>query len=166
MCLILLLCWNPHNFIKYTQQGTLSFFLSFFPRALTWALGKQVKFASHLREPDLSSGFTNWSHLLQQCFEVYLHYGCQVLPFPLPFFLTSSCTHSLTPFFPYALSSLVFFLSSLWLSLLFLTPDLSLYPFIIFFNSSIHSLFSFFHIWAENWPKWMRSWRAVSTVIM
>lgn len=108
-------------------------------------LKMQVKFPSHLWKPHLSAEFTIWSHLLQQCFEVYLH--CDWLPgalFPPLSFLPSSVLRSLSPLFPSAFSS-----QSFPISLTLLTFSLSLYlssyPFLHFFlNSSIHSLLSFF----------------------
>lgn len=78
--------------------------------------------------------------------------------FSLPFFILSHLSSLMHFFFVFFLLSLLTFS---------LTPYLSFYPFIIFFNSPIHPLFSFFFcLWAENWPKWMRSWRAVNNVII
>lgn len=125
----------------------------------------QVKFPSHLLQPRLCAAFTNWSHLSQQCFEVYLH--CDWLPGAL--FSSSLSLSLLLLFIPSHLCSLLHFF---WISLTLLTfslsPHLSSYPFLHFFSIPLFTLFFylFFCLWAENWPKWMRSWGAVNTVII
>lgn len=75
------------------------------------------------------------------------------------------------------LSSLVFvpfcilsdpFYFYLWLSLPFLSPYLSSYHILSFFPQLFYSVLPFFSfcLWAENGLKWMRSGRAVNTVII
>lgn len=81
------------------------------------------------------------------------------------FFLTS-LLHSLTPFFPYAFFLCLFPFISLTL-LTFFSDFLFIFlPFYYFFQFFYSPSFFFFCLWAENWPKWMRSWRAVNTVII
>lgn len=169
MCQIWLLYLSCHSFIIHTVHSRCTSFLFPFTfricglfsctGAFACVPEMQVKFLSHLLEPDLSSAFTNWSHLSQQCFEVYLHCGCQALSFP-PLFLSH--------FFPYAFSSPSFSFYPFDSPYLF---SVSLFVFLAFSSffssySSIDSILSFFCLWAENWPKWMRSWRAVNTVII
>lgn len=110
--------------------------------------------------------YTIWSHLLQQLFEVYLH--CDWLPGVLFSLLCLSPSFSSSPFLPFCVLSDSFSLDLSDSPFLF---SVSLFVFLSFsssfFNSSIHSLLSFlFCLWAENGLKGMRSWRAVSTVII
>lgn len=68
--------YSPHRILNF-----LSFLCAcgLFRRTQAFAcVLMQVKFRSHLLEPHLSAAFTIWSHLLQQCFDVYLH--CEWLP--------------------------------------------------------------------------------------
>ena len=90
--------------------------------------------------------------------------GCQVLSFPplcLFRFFSFSFSHTFVP--------CCIFSESLWLSLPFLCLPICLPTrFFFFFSVPLFTLFFylFFCLWAENWPKWMRSWRAVNTVII
>lgn len=107
----------------------------------------QLEFLSRPLKPDLSSAFTNWSHLWQQRFEVYLHCGCQVLSAPRPSLRSSLLPLTLSPFFPQC----ILFPGCLLLSP-FDSPYLvfvSLFVFLAFIflpspNSSLRSLLSSF----------------------
>lgn len=98
----------------------------------------QVKFLCHLLKPPCP-------YIFQQCFEVYLHCGWLPGALSLPLY---SFYHSYFSFPP---------LDSF-------SSHLSDFSSVLCFFSSFHSFL--FCLWAENGLKWMRSWRAVNTVII
>lgn len=89
-------------------------------------LKMQVKFPSHLLQPHHSLRHSLWSHFLQQCFEVYLHWDWLAgAPFPSS---VSPLLHSLSPLFPFFLNlSFSIFPTLLTFSL---PPNSSFYPFL------------------------------------
>lgn len=92
----------------------------------------QLEFLSRPLKPDLSSAFTNWSHLWQKRFEVYLRSGCQVLSAPLPSLRSSLLPLTLSPFFP---------LCILFSRCLLLSPSDS--PYLVFVSLFVFLAFSF-----------------------
>lgn len=120
-------------------------------------LKMRVKFPSHLQEPhslcSIHYLIPPFAAMLWSVFALWLAARCSL----------SLSIFSLSHLFPSA-----FFLklspciSSTTLLTFSLSPYLSSYPFLQF----LYSFFLFLCLWAENGLKWMRSWRAVNTVII